>query len=163
MGGEKAKEKGGGKSYLLTLVLSFFLDSAYHSLSAMSEHALVYSKEPLAHRFMVFYEAAGLGGDFSTYLMRSLLSEGRLKYETVEKTEGGLIARLIEREGPTGLLVTTTEVKLHPENETRLFSIPVTDTQEQTKQILIKMATGESDEVPTPWRRRTSSGATIPS
>ena len=40
--------------------------------------------------------------------------------------------RLIEREGPTGLLVTTTAISLHAENETRLISIPVDDTPEQT-------------------------------
>ena len=69
----------------------------------------------------MLYEAAGLGSDFASYLVRSLLSEGRLSYETVEKTADGLRARLIERQGPTGLLVTTTAVKLHPENETRLI------------------------------------------
>jgi hypothetical protein len=65
---------------------------------------------------------SGLSGDFASYLVRSLLSEGRVRYETVEKTKDGLKPRLIEREGPTGLLVTTTAVKLHPENETRLLS-----------------------------------------
>jgi hypothetical protein len=57
--------------------------------------------------------------DFLNYLVRSLLSEGRVRYETVEKTPEGLQARLIEREGPTGLIMTTTADSLHPENETR--------------------------------------------
>ncbi len=69
----------------------------------------------------------------SNYLVRSLLSEGRLRYETVEKTANGLEPKLIEREGPTGLITTTTKVALHPENETRLLSIPITDTPEQTQ------------------------------
>ncbi len=51
----------------------------------MSEHALAYSKEPLAHRFLVLDEAAGLEGDFASYLLRSLLSEGCIRYETVEQ------------------------------------------------------------------------------
>ena len=38
-------------------------------------------------------EAAGLGGEFSTYAIRSLLSEGRLKYTTVEKTAEGMRSR----------------------------------------------------------------------
>jgi hypothetical protein len=50
---------------------------------------------------------------------------------------------LIEREGPTGLIVTTTMEKLHPENETRLLSLLVTDTQEQTGQILRALADEE--------------------
>ncbi len=125
-----------GKSYLVELVLGFLPPSAYYALSAMSERALAYSEEPLAHRMLVIYEAAGLGSNFASYLLRSLLSEGRVRYETVEKTRDGLRPRLIEREGPTGLLVTTTAVRLHPENETRIFSMTVTDTAEQTKAVL---------------------------
>jgi hypothetical protein len=129
-----------GKSYLVARVLEFFPPNAYYALSAMSERALAYSKEPLAHRFLVIYEAAGLKSDFGTYLIRSLLSEGRVRYETVEKTAKGVAARLIEREGPTGLLVTTTALRLHDENETRLFSIAVTDTAEQTRAVMREVA-----------------------
>jgi hypothetical protein len=129
-----------GKSFLLKSVLEFFPAHTYYALSAMSERALVYSKEPLEHRILVVYEAAGLQGELATYLIRSLLSEGRVRYETVEKTSSGPVAKLIERPGPTGLIVTTTAVKLHEENETRFFSIPVTDTQEQTKAILRQIA-----------------------
>ena len=41
----------GGKSWLMESVLRFFPDTAYYSLSAMSERALAYSMEPLTHRF----------------------------------------------------------------------------------------------------------------
>jgi len=129
-----------GKSYLVDSILKFFPGSATYVLSAMSERALAYSTEPLSHRHLVLYETAGLQGDFASYLVRSLLSEGRIRYETVEKTNAGLRPRLIEREGPTGLIVTTTAVKLHPENETRLLSVPVTDTAEQTRSILSALA-----------------------
>lgn len=142
----------GGKSYLTECVLSFHPASAYYALSAMSERALAYSEEPLQHRFLVIYEAAGMQGDFAAYLLRSLLSEGRVRYETVEKTKAGLQAKLIEREGPTGLLVTTTAIKLHPENETRLLSLTVTDTPNQTHDILLALAEeGASPVDRTPW------------
>jgi hypothetical protein len=52
----------------------------------------------------------------------------------------GLTPKVIEREGPTGLLVTTTALRLHPENETRMLSLTVTDTAEQTKQIFKALA-----------------------
>jgi hypothetical protein len=159
----------GGKSYLTERVLDFFPPSAYYALSAMSERALAYSEEPIAHRVLVVYEAAGLTGDFATYLVRSLLSEGKVRYETVEKTADGLRARLIEREGPTSLLMTTTAVHLHPENETRLLSIPITDTQEQTRQIFAALA-GEQTTSPElsewqalqEWLSATASPVTIP-
>lgn len=131
-----------GKNYIVERTLEFFSPSAFYSLSAMSERALVYSEEPLQHRMLVIYEAAGMQGDFASYLLRSLLSEGRVRYETVERTKDGLRPRLIEREGPTGLIVTTTLVSLHPENETRLLSLQVDDTPEQTGRILSALAAG---------------------
>ncbi len=136
----------GGKSYLTERVLRFFPEGAYYALTAMSERTLAYSEEPIKHRFLVIYEAAGMAGDFATYLMRSLLSEGAVRYETVESTKNGIKPRLIEREGPTGLIVTTTAVKLHPENETRLLSLTVTDTREQTRGVLSMLAREEEDE-----------------
>jgi hypothetical protein len=143
----------GGKSYLVERVLSFFPKSAYYALTAMSERTLAYSEEPIKHRFLVIYEAAGMSGEFATYLMRSLLSEGRVRYETVEKTSEGMKPRLIEREGPTGLIVTTTAVKLHPENETRLLSLTVTDTQDQTRAVMAALAeeAGEAGPNFEPW------------
>jgi hypothetical protein len=109
-----------------------------------SERALAYTDADLKHRFLVLYEAAGMTGDMASYLVRSLLSEGRLIYAVVEKTSEGLRPRRIEKEGPTGLLVTTTAVRLHPENETRLLSLQVTDTQEQTKAIMQALAADTS-------------------
>jgi hypothetical protein len=143
----------GGKSYLVDRVLSFFPKSAYYALTAMSDRTLAYSEEPIKHRFLVIYEAAGMSGEFATYLMRSLLSEGRVRYETVEKTSEGMKPRLIEREGPTGLIVTTTAVKLHPENETRLLSLTVTDTQDQTRVVMAALAeeAGEAEPNFEPW------------
>ena len=82
----------GGKSYVTESVLKLFPPSAFYALTAMSDRALAYSNEPLKHRHLVIYEAAGMSGEFATYLIRSLLSEGRLRYETVEKTKDGLAA-----------------------------------------------------------------------
>jgi hypothetical protein len=141
-----------GKSHLTERVLQFFPGSAYYALSAMSERALAYSEEPLKGRVLVIYEAVGLEGNFASYLVRSLLSEGRVRYETVEKTKDGLRPRLIEREGPTGLIVTTTKAGLHPENETRLLSIPVTDSREQTQAVLLALAAEDTAPVDlAPW------------
>ena len=130
----------GGKSFLVESVLKFFPPSAYYALSSMSEHSLAYSAEPLQHRFLVLYEAAGLTSDLASYLLRSLLSEGCVRYETVEKTSEGMKPKLITREGPTGAIITTTAVKLHPENETRMLSLSVSDSREQTRAVLLSLA-----------------------
>jgi hypothetical protein len=60
-----------------------------------------------------------------------------VRYETVEKTkDNSLQARLVVREGPTGLILTTTRAGLHPENETRMLSLDIDDSPLQTKAIL---------------------------
>jgi hypothetical protein len=130
----------GGKSFIAESTLRFFPPGAFYALTAMSDRALAYSTEPLRHRHLVIYEAAGMSSDFATYLIRSLLSEGRLRYETVEKTKDGFVPRLIEREGPTGLIVTTTSLRLHPENETRMLSLTITDTPDQTAAVIRALA-----------------------
>ena len=124
----------GGKSFIVESVLKFFPGEAFYALTAMSDRNLAYSAEPLKHRHLVIYETAGLASEFATYLIRSLLSEGRLRYETAGK--------LLEREGPTGLIVTTTDLRLHPENETRMLSLTVSDTPEQTAAVLLALAAG---------------------
>jgi hypothetical protein len=134
-----------GKSYIVESVLRFFPPEAYHALTALSDKALAYSTEDLRHRHLIIYEAAGMAGEFASYLIRSLLSEGRLRYETVVKTQDGPISKVIEQEGPTGLILTTTSLKVHPENETRLLSATVTDTRAQTRAIIEALAS-ESDE-----------------
>ncbi|UCF81698.1 MAG: hypothetical protein JSV08_04600 [Acidobacteriota bacterium] len=130
---------GGGKSFLVQKVLSFFPQSASYVLSSMSDKTLAFSKEPLSHRMLVLYEAVGLGQDWTSYFVRTLLSEGHVRYEFVDKSKGGLKARLIEREGPTGLITTTTAIRLDGELETRLFSVEITDTPEQTYRILMEL------------------------
>ena len=136
-----------GKSWAIERVLDFFPGEAYYLLTAMSERALAYGTEPLSHRFLVLFEAAGLESDFASYLVRSLLSEGCVRYETVEKDKSGeLRARLVERAGPTGLIVSTTSVALHPENETRLLSLSATDTADQTKLVLNRLADDDLSE-----------------
>jgi hypothetical protein len=130
-----------GKSYVTGRVLSLFPPSAFYRLSSMSERALAYGKEPLAHRTLVIEEATGLSSGFGAYLLRSLISEGRLRYETVvHDSKGGLKPLVIERPGPTGLLLTTTALSLDAELETRLFSIPIADDAEQTQAVLQAIA-----------------------
>ena len=133
----------GGKSFILSKVLELFPDSATYELSGFSERVLAYGDEDLSHRFLVLYEAGGITHDFSEYLLRSLLSEGKIRYEFVEKTSEGLQPRLIERSGPCGFITTTTATSLHPENETRLLTLNVSDSPQHTRQVLLREAEGQ--------------------
>jgi hypothetical protein len=143
----------GGKSYTVETVLKFFPSAAYFARTGMSEKALIYSEENFKHRFIIIYEAPGMKSDMMSYLIRSLLSEGRIDYEFVDKTASdGLLPKHIVKEGPTGLITTTTQVRLHPENETRLLSLSVVDTKEQTKAVMKSLAADRADLVDyVPW------------
>ena len=146
----------GGKSFTLETVLKAFPGSAYYALSSMSDRALVYFEEPMSHRYLILYEASGLASDLASYIIRSLLSEGRIRYLTVEKTPDGMKSREIELLGPTGLILTTTNASIHPENETRMMSLLIKDDPKQTKDILLSLADRANGKQPrnpdiSPW------------
>jgi len=125
-----------GKSYLVEQVLRFFPEAGFLFLTAMSDKFLAHFNEPLSHRHLVIAEAAGMKSDTSEYLVRSLLSESCVSYGVVEKGDDGKLHSVRKQlDGPTGLVMTTTASKIHPENATRLFEIPVTDTPDQTRAI----------------------------
>jgi hypothetical protein len=136
----------GGKSHLVKLVASFFPESTFWRFTAMSERTLLYTEEPLSHRHLILSEAAGIGGDLQEYIIRTLLSEGFLEYEFVEKTPEGLRPRRIRKDGPTGFITTTTRDRLHDENETRYLSLTVTDTRGQTRQVFKALAEEQIEE-----------------
>jgi hypothetical protein len=136
-----------GKSWTVETVVSFFPDDEVIEFTAMSERALIYSKRDFRHRTLVVYEATalreGIEDNLTAYFVRSLLSEGRIEYEvTVRDEDGHFATKQITKQGPTNLLLTTTQVRVHAENETRLLSIDTDDSAEQTKRVLFELAEG---------------------
>jgi hypothetical protein len=95
----------GGKNYLVDTVARLFPESAIYKMTGMSDRALAYLGEPMAHRFIILAEAAAIeDSPIALALVRSLLSEGELRYPTVEKDpETGQLATITKHlEGPTG-------------------------------------------------------------
>ena len=139
-----------GKSYTLESVLRFVPDDAAIVMTAMSERALVYMEDELAHRTLVLYEAVALReerekteSNQTAYIVRSLLSEGQIRYPVaVRGDDGNLVTKWIIKEGPTNLIVTTTATSLHGENETRMLSLPTNDSEAQTRAVLRSIASG---------------------
>lgn len=139
-----------GKSYMLEKLLVLLPPSAYVNYTSVSDRYLVYSDDDLRHRIVVLFEAIGLGTDTGAYLMRSLLSEGKLEIGTVEKNdEGQHMARTVTKEGPTALFTSTTE-KTTPDDElqTRYLRLVVTDSPEHSRAILAGTATSYTDATP---------------
>jgi DNA-binding MarR family transcriptional regulator len=134
----------GGKTEIRTQVLKFFPPEEVISFTAMSERALLYMSSPFEHKILSMGEAVnGQEVEFQDYLLRELMSAGKLKYPVVQKVEGELVTTVIEKDGPVAFMVTTTRNKLNPENETRMLSLEVDDSEEQTEAVLQKVASIE--------------------
>ena len=144
-----------GKSFTVEKTLRFFPPDAYLEMTAMSERALVYSKEEFSHRTIILFEAVALQekrekseSNLTAYFVRSLLSEGRINYPVTQRDkDGNFVTKTIVKNGPTNLIVTTTSTSLHGENETRLISLPTNDSADQTRAIMQQLATDRSPEV----------------
>lgn len=130
-----------GKSHLLKSILELIPMSAYVEFSGISEKALAHYDGDVRHKYIVIQEFSGLQSDSGNPWLRMLLSEGKLTYASAVLVEGkGWKTQSKTLEGPTGLLMTTTEGALHPEDESRMLSITVEDTTEQTARVILAQA-----------------------
>lgn len=134
-----------GKSYTVECVARFFPRDQYIVMTAMSQRSLVYSPQDFRHRTLIVYEVValreGVEDDLTSYLVRSLLSEGRIEYPvTVRDKDGGFTTKTIVKEGPTNLIFTTTKTRVHAENETRVLSLNTDDSRAQTARVLAELA-----------------------
>ena len=128
-------ESASGKSFLTDTVLKLFPEEAYISVSSLSPKALYYDTDDYQHRMLIIAEAAGIGPD-AEYTLRTLLSENTLKLKTVDKdAKGRNTLRTLQKEGPTGLIFTTTKARMNLENETRYLSIGLDESEEQSQRI----------------------------
>jgi hypothetical protein len=122
-----------GKSHTAKSVLRFFPENAYINLGSMSRRFLFYSDESFEHRFLYVPEWASVKDDDELVaLLRVLLSEGRIVHGTVDIDR---TARVIQKDGPTGLLMTTTDAAVDLELETRCLTIITDDSTEQTRRV----------------------------
>ena len=131
----------GGKSEIRRQVLEFFPPEDIVSFTTMSDRALLYHQGDFDHKVLSMAEAHSFQErDMQDYLLRELMSEGKLKYPVVQKVGGQLVTRVIIKNGPVAFLVTTTRAALNPENETRMISLEIDDSENQTRRVLNKLA-----------------------
>ena len=102
------------------------------ALTGLSKQALIYSDEPLSHRTVVIFERPGAAA--ADYNIRTLQSEGKIVFDTVERDPSTNRQRTVRvaKEGPTNFVFTTTAPEIHPETETRHLSIFGDESREQT-------------------------------
>ena len=129
-------ESSTGKSYVVKQVLRLFPTEAVKNFTRITPQSLYYMNEDeLRHKVLVIFERSGSdGGDYS---IRSLISENVLQLAvTIRDPEtGDFVKRERVVHGPVSFVETTTDLRVHPENETRLFSIFTDESDEQTRAI----------------------------
>ena len=131
-----------GKSHTAKTAIRFVPSSAVIEMTGMSPKWMVYASQQglsFKNRFLFVHEASGIDEEVEA-MLRVLLSENAIIWRTViDQVAHDLIV-----EGPTGLIETTTRISIHPENETRVISIPVDESAEQTRKVLERL--GKEDE-----------------
>jgi hypothetical protein len=129
-----------GKTYLVLKTHELEHPQACYEITASSEKALIFSKESFQNRIIYIQEPEGFGNDVSSAIMKSSVWEGRVKYDTVvSDKDGNLVGNRVEKNGPCGLVATTT-IPLEEQLSNRMLRIEVDTTEEQTRNILNAIA-----------------------
>jgi hypothetical protein len=128
-----------GKSWLLNRTLELFPPDSYELKSGFSPKAIAYGSTDLRHKILAIQEASGLNGREGNMLVRTLISEGQVRWEVAGRTRDGFTTREVVRPGPIAFVLTTTYESLHGEDETRALSIQVEDTKEHTRQVMLSI------------------------
>src|SRR5262249_48457023 len=105
---------GSGKSFALNSALRYVPPPACHEFQGVSAKALVHNKQlDFKHKLLIVQELAGIAKDGMVFL-RQLLSEGRVRYLTVDQGREGHKGKVaLGAEGPTGAVITTTKEKIY--------------------------------------------------
>ena len=143
---KNAGHHGSGKSFTMKKCLDLYSEDDYHLITSGSAKSLYYLPDGLKHRALIVAEAfqfqANNAADSEfVYVVRSLLSEGRVSYQVPQKdADGKFVTVEIRLDGPTSFITTTIIDKLEPQLEDRLFTIHPDESMEQTRSIMTMTA-----------------------
>ena len=135
--------------------LKLYPKSAYYLITSGSNKSLYNLNDGLKHKALILTEALQLqsgrfGDNELAYSIRTLISEGRLKYQYTGFIDKKKMTIVQELTGPTSLLTTTIHGKLEEQLEDRMITIHPNTTAEQTRNIISRtaeMASGNGDQV----------------
>jgi len=128
---------GAGKTALQDAACGFVPPEDLVKLTSLSGKALFYKdKDSLKHKVLALEE--GSGAEEASYAIRNLISAGELVVEAAMKDPAtGRITTMTNRvEGPTTVLMTTTNPNIDPETKSRFIVTAVDESRGQTRAIL---------------------------
>lgn len=147
----------GGKNYLVSKTLGLIPSEAVVHMSSGSPLSLVYygggDENALAHKVLFVPEAAVLvdrygGEDRFAYLLRTLISEGRLDHEvTVTQAQGPPVTIHIRHNGPVSVILTSARDNVEDEMLTRLVTSDADESDDQTFAVVANVLSNEPPPV----------------
>jgi DNA primase len=139
---KNAGHHGSGKSFTMKKCLELYPKDSYHLITSGSAKSLYYLPHGLKNRALIVaeafqFQASNAADSEFVYVVRSLLSEGRVSYQVPQKDDDGKFIT-VEKclDGPTSFITTTIIDKLEPQLEDRLFTIHPDESMEQTRSIM---------------------------
>lgn len=133
---------GSGKSFALGKTLEIYPESCYHMITNGSAKSLYYLPEGLSYKALVVaegfqFQSNNAADSELAYIVRSLISEGRIRYMVPQKdSSGNMITVEKKLDGPTSFITTTVMEKLEPQLEDRLFTVHPNESPEHTRNIV---------------------------
>jgi len=127
---------GAGKSTLADTIAGLMPPQACLAYSALTGQALYYladGEDSLAHKVLVVAEDHGATA--AAYPLRLLVSAGRLRIASAASHAGRVATRSYEVAGPVAVLMTTTAAQVDDELASRLLTVTVGESIEQTRAI----------------------------
>jgi DNA primase catalytic core len=136
-----------GKSYLQDTVLSLVPEDDFIKYTRLTDQALFYKdKDSLKHKILAIEELDGMNG--AVYSIRSIQSSKKITiaYTGKDPVTGELKTQDNTVEGPLMVFITTTQVDIDGETESRFVFISIDESEEMTKKILVKQRQGQTME-----------------
>ena len=124
-----------GKSAITETVIQTCHQPAVENFTSVSALYLIYRKEPLDHRVVVFFEIQGTGE--AAAVIRSALSEGKMRHGTVMKDSSGGIGSVDIDKDTEGLVILSTHAGSHLEYQlsTRVLKQEITHDQDLARKV----------------------------
>jgi hypothetical protein len=124
----------GGKNFLASGVLRLFPSTAIREITSSSETAWNYAENDFRNKIVYLQERNNASG--AVYPIRLLISERKIT-RIVTVWEGGKrVKKAITAEGPITAISTSTRDRIEIDDETRLISLWIDDSEAQTRQIV---------------------------
>ena len=125
-----------GKNATIDAVTPLFPESAYYEYDAGSEKSFIYIRRSFKNSVLIMSEADSIPDEgAAASAMRALAENNEMRYIVTVRSNGQFEAQEIIKQGPTGLLTTSTRSISHQLN-TRMFEIEIPDDPERTRLIL---------------------------